>query len=47
MNTIKEKIEDLIWEFEDGNMNPYQLVEELKKIKEYLETKKLNQNKDD
>lgn len=26
------KIEDLIWEFENGSISPYKLVEELKEI---------------
>lgn len=29
---MKEKIEDLIWEFENGSINPYDLVKELKEL---------------
>lgn len=29
---MKEKIEDLIWEFENGSINPYELVKKLKEL---------------
>jgi len=29
---VKEKIEDLIWEWDNGNISPYKLVEMLKEI---------------
>lgn len=29
---MKEKIENLIWEWDNGNISPYELVKKLKEI---------------
>ncbi len=29
---MKEKIENLIWEFENGSINPYDLIKKLKEL---------------